>query len=59
MHVMLPKLNEAQTGFNLWKPIKENDHMIPRFQANIKDNMTYLINNPPKWNPGTPYQKYH
>lgn len=27
--------------------------MIPRFQANIRDNMIYIINNPPKWNPGT------
>lgn len=48
---MIPKVNEKGM-YNFWKPLKSEDHMIPRFKKHLVEDMTYLINYPPKYDPG-------
>jgi hypothetical protein len=60
MHVLLPRFG-ADNRPCVWKPLKvgyqsysqDNEHLIPYFQAGLRENMIYLINKPPKWNPST------
>jgi hypothetical protein len=52
MNVLIPKVKKDDTVV-VWKPKKDEDHIIYQYKKHATKNMTRLINKPPTWNPMT------
>ena len=48
MTVILPEINKEGT-FDIWKPMRNEDHMIHQFKCGHTDKMMCLKNKPPVW----------
>lgn len=50
INVFIPEINKDGTSA-VWKPMKDEDHMIHRYKCGQNGRMICLENKPPVWNP--------
>lgn len=48
MSALIPKVNSDDT-VAIWKPLKEEEHLIYQYKKHARDNMICLVNKQPTW----------